>query len=132
MLTTLRRWIAPPLTLGQRGERAAARFLKARGYRILARNVRNRFGEVDLLAEADDGKTIVVVEVKAGQKQARHRPEVHVNADKQRRLTALAAQLARRYKLTRRPWRFDIVAVEFAPKTKPVIRHHLAAFQSRM
>lgn len=121
-------------SLGQRGERAAARYLKVRHYRILARNVRNRFGEVDLLAQADDGKTVVVVEVKAGRQGSVHRPEVHVTADKQRRLTALAAQLARRYNLTHRPWRFDVIAVEFAPegrKANPVIRHHRAAFQSK-
>ena len=54
------------LPLGRRGERIAAARLRREGYRILARNVRNRFGEIDLVAEAPDRRTVVVVEVKAG------------------------------------------------------------------
>src|SRR2546428_12590063 len=48
--------------LGEEGERAAARFLEARGYRILERNYRTRRGEIDLIAE--DGRMLVFVEVK--------------------------------------------------------------------
>src|SRR2546428_9176136 len=48
--------------LGEEGERAAARFLEARGYRILERNYRTRRGEIDLIAE--DRRMLVFVEVK--------------------------------------------------------------------
>ena len=48
--------------LGSEGERAAAAFLEARGYRILERNYRTKLGELDLIAE--DGDTLVFVEVK--------------------------------------------------------------------
>ena len=44
---------------GNRGERVAAKLLKMKGYRILARNCRNRWGEIDLIAR--DGNTIVFV-----------------------------------------------------------------------
>ncbi len=50
------------LLFGSRGERLAARLLKQKGYRILARNCRSRWGELDLIAR--DGDTIVFVEVK--------------------------------------------------------------------
>jgi putative endonuclease len=48
--------------LGDRGERAAVAFLKKLGYKILARQFRNDFGEVDIIAQ--DGETTVFVEVK--------------------------------------------------------------------
>jgi putative endonuclease len=52
-----RRWF------GQRSERAAAKFLRKLGYRILAANVADTEGEIDLLAL--DGGTLVVVEVRS-------------------------------------------------------------------
>ena len=114
---------------GRAGERLAAGHLKRAGYRVLARNLRNRLGEADLLAEASDG-TVVIVEVKAGRRGSSHRPEAHVNAAKQRKLATLAASLARQHGLTQRRLRFDVIAVEFSPDAKPVIRHHMGAFQS--
>lgn len=123
--------------VGDRGERLAARFLQRQGYRILGRKLRTRIGEVDILAEAPDQRTVVVVEVKssasrrAGVSGARElQPEVHVDGRKRRRLAFLAGQLARRYGFTDRPIRFDVVGVEFQPGQKPVVRHHVAAFES--
>ena len=58
-------WLARrfgPGTLGQRGERAAAKYLKKLGYKIVARGQRGRRGELDLVAV--DGRTVVFVEVK--------------------------------------------------------------------
>jgi len=48
---------------GRAGEDAAARYLEEAGFRIIARNVRSRRGELDLVAV--DGDTLVFVEVKA-------------------------------------------------------------------
>ncbi|MSQ36765.1 MAG: YraN family protein, partial [Chloroflexi bacterium] len=39
----------PRRALGTEGERAAERILVARGMRVIARNVRTRFGEIDLV-----------------------------------------------------------------------------------
>ncbi|MCC6580214.1 MAG: YraN family protein, partial [Phycisphaeraceae bacterium] len=66
------RWIRRQLSrlaTGQRGEQLAAQYLRRQGYRILARNLRFRFGEIDLLAMAPDGLTVVVVEVKASRSE---------------------------------------------------------------
>lgn len=125
--------------LGRRGERVAAGYLKRAGYRVLGRNLRNRFGEVDILAEAPDRQTIVVIEVKAGMPRDRDAPaidelapEVRVGRRKRRRLVALAGQMARRYRLTQRPIRFDIMGIDLPPNRPPVVRHHLAAFESHV
>ncbi len=126
----LRLFSRKPKPLGQRGEDAAAALLKQTGYRVLTRNLRNRFGEIDLVAEAPDGKTLVIVEVKSGSSD-RIPPEVHVNRAKQKKLAALAAQLVRRYKQFRgRPIRFDVVAVVFHDDEPPTLRHHRGAFES--
>jgi len=45
-------------------EKLVAEYLRGKGYKILARNLRSPFGEIDILAE-DNGKK-VIVEVKGG------------------------------------------------------------------
>lgn len=116
---------------GQRGERAAADFLKKNRYKLIARNLRNRFGEIDIIALTPDGHTAVIVEVKTAE-NPNARPELRVDQKKQHRLTALAAQVIRRYKLQNRPIRFDVIAVNLPPGSEPVIRHYEAAFESHV
>ena len=139
-----KRWLGLDMTLGRRGERLAARWLKRSGYRILGSNLRNRFGEVDLLAEAPDHRTIVLVEVKSSvptPSEVEHEtidnsnrwwPEIHVNSYKQRKLVALAGQLARRFRFTQRPIRFDVVGVDMPVGSSPAVRHHVGAFESHV
>jgi putative endonuclease len=52
----------PRRTLGRRGEHLAAEHLGRRGFEILERNYRTRFGELDIVAF--DGRTIAFCEVK--------------------------------------------------------------------
>lgn len=120
-----------PTDTGSRGELAAEQFLIKLGYRILARNLRTRLGEIDLLVEAEDGRTIVLVEVKTadGDSNADY-PEIHVNLAKQRKLTALACRIVQQYKLEDRPIRFDVIGVILQPDGNHTIRHHLNAFEA--
>jgi len=126
------------LSDGARGERQAARFLRHLGYRIIKANLTTRIGEVDILAEAPDHKTIVIVEVKTrviregDDGVGNPLPEVRVNAAKQRKLTNLASYLVRRFDLRDRPIRFDVIGVDLKRKDKPVIRHHIGAFESHI
>ena len=117
----------PTKRLGARGEREAARRLRAEGYRVIQRNVRLSFGEIDLIAL--DGETVVFVEVKT--RVARHgggpRPEESVGVRKQRKLAALAEVLCRRNGWEGRPRRIDIVAVDWPERGRPVVRHHIGA-----
>ncbi len=119
--------------LGPRAERAAAQYLKKRGYRLMGRNLRNRFGEVDLLVEDPADRTVVIVEVKAAASEDPP-PEVHLDAAKRRKLSGLATQLARRYRLVDRLIRFDLVAVVW-PEGAAVpsrLTHHRGAFESTL
>jgi len=105
--------------------------LKHKGYRVIAENLRNRFGEIDIVAMAPDKRTVVIVEVKSAQ-NAGTLPELRVDQKKQKRLTALAAQFVRRYKLQDCPVRFDVVGVSLPTDADPEIRHYQAAFESHV
>jgi putative endonuclease len=91
-LARLLRRLAPrertPRELGSLAEQAAARYLRARGYRIRDRNWRCPLGEIDLVAE--EGGAVVIIEVKSRSATEYARPEANVTLGKRRRLTALA------------------------------------------
>ena len=131
MLEVLRTWWRRRGSLASRGERAAARHLRRSGYRILARNLRTRIGEIDIVAEERRSGCLVVVEVKAGVSDA-VRPEQHVNFRKQQKLTLLATQLVKSYGLGDRLIRFDVVGVVWPDGSRKPTRvtHHVGAFES--
>ncbi|MDR7545182.1 MAG: YraN family protein [Armatimonadota bacterium] len=113
---------------GRVGERAAAAWLEARGYRVLARNVRSRFGEIDLVAR--QAGLVVFVEVKARIGQGFGHPSEAVVARKQRRLARLAARFLQANGLGSCPVRFDAVAVLLGPRGQVVAIEHIPdAFQ---
>ena len=95
--------------LGQAGEAAAERFLRRRGLVILARNLRSRLGEIDLLAR--DGPTLVFVEVKTRRSAPGDPPEAAVDFRKRARLTRLALGYLAARRLGERSCRFDVVGV---------------------
>ena len=113
---------------GNKGERAAARFLKRKGYRILARNARNRLGEIDLIAL--DGETLVFVEVKTRRSHGAGHPAEAVGASKQQQLTRAALSWLKSRNLLEHRCRFDVVAITWQPKGDPVIEHLVHAFES--
>ena len=119
-------------SVGRRGERIAAGHMRKLRYRILARNLRVGRGEIDILAQAPDGKTIVIVEVKSGCGDG-PRPEVHVNLAKERKLAAMASVLSRNPAFRDRPVRFDVIGVQWPDESatgQPALRHHVGAFES--
>jgi putative endonuclease len=95
--------------LGRLGEDLAVEFLVRRGLEILARNLRSRLGEVDILAQ--EGLTLVFVEVKARRAGSGDPPQVAVHAKKQARLARLALGYLAAHRLGDRACRFDVVAV---------------------
>jgi putative endonuclease len=111
--------------LGDRGERAAARYLRRRGLRVITRGYRTALGEIDLIAR--DGDTLVFVEVKTRRAGL---PAEAVTAEKERRLTLTALQFLRRYRLLEQRCRFDVVAVVWPDAAgSPTIQHIVNAFE---
>ena len=74
--------------LGKRGEDLAFDWLKANGYEIIERTWRNRFEEIDIIAQKAD--ELVIVEVKTRSTRAFGMPEDSVSLKKQRNLVNAA------------------------------------------
>lgn len=118
-----RRWF------GTRSERAAARFLRRLGYRVLAQNYSCPLGELDLVAL--DGGTVVFVEVRSTASADAARPAASVDAAKQRRLTDLALHYLKKKRLLNHPARFDVLAISWpADQKQPTIMHYPSAFEA--
>jgi putative endonuclease len=118
-----RRWF------GTRSERAAARYLRRQGYRVVARNVFTPHGEIDLVAL--DGRTVVFVEVRSTESGDTAWPAESVDDRKQRRLTDAALDFQRRRKLLDYPARFDVLILAWpAGQREPLIEHHRQAFEA--
>jgi putative endonuclease len=94
---------------GREGEDRAAAFLAARGYRILACNVRVPGGEID--AVCLDGPTLVIVEVKRRDSRQFGPALRAVDARKRARLRQAAADYAQIVAPSAKI-RFDVVAMD--------------------
>ena len=97
---------------GSREEDLALRHLLSQGLQLVARNVRSRGGELDLVMR-DRDSTLVIVEVRKRTHRAFGSAAESVDARKRRRIV-LAARglLARRPDLAALPARFDVVALD--------------------
>lgn len=113
-------------SLGASGEQLAAEHLQRRGFDVLERNYRTRWGELDLIAY--DGDTLVFCEVKARRAGA-GRPFDALHAGKQRQVRRMAASwLAERSDRPRAPHlRFDAIGVTIDVQGRLVAVDHLEA-----
>lgn len=109
--------------LGAWGEDVAARYLLRHGYTILERNVRTRYGELDVIAQ--DGDTLVFIEVKTRRRGEFGSPALAVDWRKRRRLSQLALVY-----VGDRPLgiRFDIIAITVPKHEQPILQHFRSAF----
>ena len=114
--------------LGNRGERIAARYLSRQGYRILARQARNKVGEIDLIAQ--DGSTIVFIEVKTRSSTQKGHPHEAVDRAKQRQLTRTALAWLKQRGLLEVRCRFDVVSIVWHAGSPPEIMHYKNAFEA--
>lgn len=96
--------------LGILGENLAVDELHARGYSILARRHRSRYGEIDIIAQ--HGQVIVFVEVKLRTTDLFGEAFEAIPRWKQRRIISLALDYLARNGLLDRPVRFDVAAVD--------------------
>ena len=113
-----RRWF------GRRSERAAAKFLRSQRFTILAVNLEDTRGEIDLLAL--DGDVLVVVEVRSSAGTDLVRVMESVDRAKQKKLTdAVTRYLGRKKLLGKINVRFDILAMLWPPESKAPAFHHV-------
>ncbi|NIM04440.1 MAG: YraN family protein [Armatimonadetes bacterium] len=104
------------MVLAKIGEEAAARLLRARGYRVLERNYRSRGGEIDIIAR--QGSELVFAEVKSRSREDFGTPAQGVGKGKRRKLVNLAQGYIANRLRREVAWRFDIVEVWLTPDGK--------------
>ena len=103
---------------GARGEKLAARFLRAHGYKILYRNFKDRRGgEIDIVCR--DGDTLVFVEVKTRGGEAFGRPIEAVDRQKQLRVSKGGLAWLRLLDNPDVTVRFDVVEVLWPDDGEP-------------
>ena len=115
---------ASHLLTGRRGEQQAEKFLKKAGLKIIARNVRVGYDELDLIGR--QGDTLIFVEVKTRASEDFGRPAAAVNRAERKKLSRAAIRFLKNHKLRPPYIRFDVVEVV---GKKPEIRHIPNAFQ---
>ncbi|MBW8054990.1 MAG: YraN family protein [Nitrospira sp.] len=95
---------------GHKAEHRACEHLIHHGLKLLERNYRTAFGEIDLIMEQHD--FIVFVEVRYRRSENYGTPAETVDSRKQAKLRATAQHYLQRHKrASKRPCRFDVVAV---------------------
>ena len=114
--------------LGLVGEDLAARALESRGYAILERRYRTNRGEIDIVAQ--EGETLVFVEVKARADQEFGTAAECVTPAKQRRVARMAAEYLATHRVADRPCRFDVVAIDCALSGEPQVTVYPGAFEA--
>lgn len=118
--------------LGRWGEMEAAAYLRRKGWKILARNV--RYGgrlELDLVARQRKPDTLVFVEVKTSEDERFGRPWSRVDAVKRKTMAKAAWRYLKRVRRGAGLRRFDVVEVvgRMDGREPPTIRHIENAFQ---
>src|SRR5438477_5970080 len=95
--------------MGLAGERVAEAELLRLGFRVLARNVRSRMGEIDLVCH--DAAGYAFVEVKTRRAGSFVAAVEAVDLRKARRIEALAAVWLAQHGLRHAPWRVLVAAL---------------------
>ena len=112
-------------TIGDFGEKQAQKYLRKNKYKIICTNYRQKYGEIDIIAEKD--KYIVFVEVKTRGENSLYAPVYAVNKPKQAKLMKTAYIYLKEYP-TNKNIRFDIIEIVYSGKKVKSINHIKNAF----
>jgi len=104
------------IDVGKKAEEAAALYLRNQGYKIIERNFRCSFGEMDIIAE--DGDVLVFVEVRSRRSSAYGLPQETVAWVKQQKLRRLAGYYLKIKKAGEKKCRFDVIGILFDQNMK--------------
>jgi putative endonuclease len=123
-------------SIGKIGEYIAAKYLKSKGYRILERNFKTKFGEIDIISISPEG-CLVLVEVKTmkvddeidniNNKDKRFYPEDHMTLKKIKNFKKVSEyylnkNLKNKAKVS--DCRLDVIAIDLKEKNDYEIRHY--------
>lgn len=94
--------------LGADGEKKTAFYLEKRGYHIIGRNYRCRYGEIDLIALDPTGEILCFVEVKTRSDFSRGQPCEAVTRSKLHRIQKAALDFLLHHPVHYRALRIDV------------------------
>jgi len=112
--------------LGEKGEKIAEKFLKKNHFKIIEKNYKNRYGEIDIIAM--DGDYLVFVEVKTKSCADFSEPETWVDFKKQNQLIKLANFYLSEKDFNDINCRFDVIGITLGKDNKEKIVHIENAF----
>ena len=117
-------------TFGNYGEDLAVEHLQLNGYKIIERNFRVPWGEIDVIAQEE--KTLAFIEVKTRKSLHYGAPFESVEAIKRRKIVKVAlAYLKKKYNSVDIRSRFDVVSIVQTPEGKNEIEIIKNAFEAR-
>lgn len=105
------------LIVGKIGEDIACEYLINRGFRILIRNYREKYGEIDIIAKAVD-KTLIFFEVKTLMKKSDFEmafiPEDNLTESKLKKVVRISNVFSAKHPTLvdeEKGWRIDLLAI---------------------
>jgi len=102
------------ISLGEYGEDFSCRFLRTKRYKIIERNYRSLWGEIDIIAKDKD--TLVFIEVKTRSSDKFGPPASSVTRTKQNRIRRIAEAYIKTSKYQNLCFRFDVISILFDSK----------------
>ncbi len=118
--------MAKPLTMdfrrifGNKAEDLAGKMLKGKGFKIISKQFKTRFGEIDLIAT--DGDEVVFVEVKARRTSDFGHPEESVTTTKLGKIMKVGDAFLKQKNWEHRMYRIDVVAITYG-ESEPEFHH---------
>ena len=109
--------------IGALGERLAVEYLQSLGLRVLTRNWRCRYGELDVIAADDAARAVVFIEVKTRTSDQFGGIQQAVTPEKVRRLRRLAGLWLAGQDARWSEVRIDVVGVRIGRQRSPEITH---------
>lgn len=99
-------------SLGVKGENQAADFLEKKSYKILHRNFRCKYGEIDIVAQK--GEFLVFIEVKTRSESSQVSPLISLTSKKRNKLRQLAEFYISKFEIYDKQPRMDVIAITFS------------------
>jgi archaeal holliday junction resolvase (hjc) len=109
------------IELGRYGEDVAANYLVDHGYDVIERNVRYRFGEVDIIAKKGEG--LIVIEVKTRRTQTYGMPCEAVHWKKKQHIRHVVSMFLATRDIYYEYIQFDVIEVYVTEEERTQLRH---------
>ena len=113
------------LITGKKGEDLATEYLRRKGYGIIQRNYRARYGEIDIIAKYKS--VLIFIEVKTRRGNFLETPLAAVTKKKRIQISKVAQEYLSKKKCFDCDARFDVIAISFQQE-HPEIEHIENAF----